>query len=87
MPQLTVVSGRPNAKEEQCLDGRTRAGIPRSRLYDVNLAVGVLEAEQERGQDGHWVVFVVDMRHRSVLRVDVVGEVLVAHLLTPQRRK
>ena len=47
----------------------------------------MLESEQEWGKDGNRVVFVIDVRHRSVLCVDVVREVLVADLSTRQRRK
>lgn len=50
---------------------------PRARVLDVDLARGVVEAEEAAGQDRHEVLLVVDMRDAEPEGVDVVREVLV----------
>ena len=58
---------------------RTRAAHPRVAVHDVDLAGRVHEAEEFAGDDGDGVFFVVDVGQGKV-RVDVVGEGLVADL-------
>ena len=57
-----------------------RAREPRTRVLDVDLARGVVEAEEEPWQDRDWIFLVVNMRDGSdgVMCIDVVSELLVS---------
>ena len=51
---------------------------PRARVPDVDLARGVVEAEETAGQDRHEVLLVVDVCDAEPEGVDVVREVLIS---------
>lgn len=53
------------------------ARCPRTRVPDMYLAGGMVEAEEAAGQDGDEVLLIVDVRDAEPERVDVVREVLV----------
>ena len=63
-----------------------RARDPRARVHDVHLARGVVVAEEAPGQDRHDVLLVVHVRdgRDGRVRVDVVGEGLVADAREPE---
>lgn len=59
---------------------RTWARLPDPGVRDVHLTRGVVEAEEQAGEDRDRVLLVVDVRERGDVRVDVVCKVLVPDL-------
>ena len=63
----------------------TGTAVPRARLFDMDLAAGMVETQGSAGNDGHWVFFVryacktgATLKRRDV-RVDIVRECLVSN--------